>query len=121
MLFGILPALQSKGDLLTSMKQGGTSAGPSPSRRRLQRMLIVTQVAFAVVLLVGAGLLLATVYRLEKVELGYHGDRVISAEVFTNFTKYPTAPTQLAFYDARSAGSPPRRASCPPRSPTRCR
>jgi putative ABC transport system permease protein len=99
-LFGILPAWQSKGDLLTAMKQGGTSAGPSPATRRLQRILIVAQVAFAVVLLVGAGLLLATVYRLQKVDLGYHGDRVISAEVFTNFTKYPTAAKQIAFYDA---------------------
>jgi len=98
-LFGILPALQSKGDLLASMKQGGTSAGRSPSRGRLQKALIVTQVAFAVVLLVGAGLLLATVYRLQKVDLGYHGDQVISAEAFTNFTKYPTAPAQLAFYE----------------------
>jgi putative ABC transport system permease protein len=98
-LFGILPALQSKGDLLASMKQGGTSAGRSPTRGRLQRGLIVAQVAFAVVLLVGAGLLLATVYRLQRVDLGYHGDHVISAEAFTNFSKYPTPASQFAFYD----------------------
>ena len=98
-LFGILPALQSKGNLLASMKQGGTSAGRSPSRGRLQQTLIVVQVAFAVILLVGAGLLLATVYRLQKVDLGYHGDHVISAEAFTNFTKYPTAASQIAFYE----------------------
>jgi putative ABC transport system permease protein len=98
-LFGILPALQSKGDLLGSMKQGGTSAGRTRSRGRLQRVLIVAQIGFAVVLLVGAGLLLATVYRLQKVDLGYHGDHVISAEAFTNFTKYPNAASQIAFYD----------------------
>ncbi len=99
-LFGILPALQSKGDLLASMRQGGTTAGANPSRRRLQKGLIVAQIAFAVVLLVGAGLLLATVYRLQKVDLGYHGDHVLSAEAFPNFTKYPNAATQIAFYDA---------------------
>jgi putative ABC transport system permease protein len=98
-LFGILPALQSKGDVLASMKQGGASAGRNPSRGRLQKGLIVAQVAVAVVLLVGAGLLLATVYRLQKVDLGYHGDRVISAEAFTNFSKYPTTASQIAFYD----------------------
>ncbi len=98
-LFGLLPALQSKGDLLASMKRGGTSAGTSPSRGRLQKGLIVTQVAFAVVLLVGAGLLLATVYRLQNVELGYHGDHVISAEAFTNFSKYPSTASQIEFYD----------------------
>jgi predicted permease len=98
-LFGLLPALQSKSDLLASMKQGGTSAGRSPARGRLQKSLIVVQVAFAVVLLVGAGLLLTTVYRLQKVDLGYHGDHVISAEAFTNFSKYPTPASQLEFYD----------------------
>jgi putative ABC transport system permease protein len=98
-LFGLFPALQSKGNLLASMKQGGASAGRSPSRGRLQRALIVAQVAFAVVLLVGAGLLLTTVYRLQKVDLGYHGDHVISAEAFTNFSKYPDTPSQLGFYD----------------------
>jgi putative ABC transport system permease protein len=98
-LFGILPALQTRQDVLMSLKQGGTSAGPSRSRGRLQRGLIVAQVAFAVVLLVGAGLLLATVYRLEKVDLGYHGDQVISAEAFTNFSKYPTPASQIEFYD----------------------
>jgi putative ABC transport system permease protein len=99
-LFGVLPALQSKGDLLTAMKQRGTSAGLSPARRRLQKALIVVQVAFAVVLLMGAGLLLATVYRLQQVDLGYHGDHVISAEAFTNFTKYPKPADQFKFYDA---------------------
>jgi putative ABC transport system permease protein len=61
--------------------------------------LIVAQVAFAVVLLVGAGLLLATVFRLEKVDLGYRADQVISAEAFTNFSKYPTPASQIEFYD----------------------
>ena len=98
-VFGLLPALQSKSDLLSSMKQGGASAGRSPARGRLQKSLIVVQVAFAVVLLVGAGLLLTTVYRLQKVDLGYHGDHVISAEAFTNFSKYPTPASQLEFYD----------------------
>jgi putative ABC transport system permease protein len=98
-LFGLLPALRSRGDLLASMKQGGTTAGRSPSRGRVQKGLIVTQVAVAVVLLVGAGLLLATVYRLQKVDLGYHGDHVISAEAFTNFSKYPTPASQLEFYE----------------------
>jgi putative ABC transport system permease protein len=98
-LFGLLPALRSKGDLLASMKQGGTTAGRSPSRGHVQKGLIVTQVAVAVVLLVGAGLLLTTVYRLQKVDLGYHGDHVISAEAFTNFSKYPTPASQVEFYD----------------------
>ena len=49
-------------------------------------------------LLVGAGLLLASFYRLQRVDPGYKGDRVMSAELFTNFSKYPNVDTQLRFY-----------------------
>jgi len=52
----------------------------------------------SVVLLVGAGLLLASFYRLQKVDGGYRPDRVMSAEAFTNFSKYPDANSQIRFY-----------------------
>jgi putative ABC transport system permease protein len=98
LLFGTLPAMASRVDLAGAMKQGSKGAGESGGRRRLQRALIVAQVAVSVVLLVGAGLLLASFYRLQSVDPGYQGDRVMSAEVFTNFSKYPNADTQLRFY-----------------------
>lgn len=56
------------------------------------------QVAVSVVLLIGAGLLLASFYRLQQVDAGYRGDRVLAAEAFGNFTKYPTPEAQLGFY-----------------------
>ena len=63
-LFGTLPALGSRVDLVTALKQGGGQAGDSGGRKRMQGALIVAQVAVSVVLLVGAGLLLASFYRL---------------------------------------------------------
>ncbi len=81
-----------------AMKQGSKGAGESAGRRRLQSALIVAQVAVSVVLLVGAGLLLASFYKLQSVDPGYKGDRVMSAELFTNFSKYPNVDTQLRFY-----------------------
>jgi predicted permease len=99
-LFGILPALSSRADLVSSMKQGSRGGGESPGRRRLQRALIAGQVAVAVVLLVAAGLLLASLFRLQQVDGGYEGDHVVSAEAFPNFTKYPDAPSQTRFYEA---------------------
>jgi putative ABC transport system permease protein len=98
LLFGTLPAMASRVDLAGAMKQGSKGAGESGGRRRLQRALIVAQVAVSVVLLVGAGLLLASFYRLQSVDPGYQGDRVMSAELFTNFSKYPNVDTQLRFY-----------------------
>ena len=98
LFFGILPALASKVDLATAMKQGGKGASEGGGRRRLTGGLIVAQVAVSVVLLTGAGLLLASFYRLQKVDPGYRADQVMSAEVFTNFTRYPDTPAQLRLY-----------------------
>ena len=58
----------------------------------------MAQVAVSVVLLVGAGLLLLSFYRLQSVDPGYRGDRVMSAEVFGNFTKYPDAQSLRRLY-----------------------
>jgi putative ABC transport system permease protein len=98
LMFGTLPAMASRVDLAGAMKQGSKGAGESGGRRRLQSALIVAQVAVSVVLLIGAGLLLASFYRLQAVDPGYQGDRVMSAELFTNFSKYPNVDTQLRFY-----------------------
>jgi len=97
LVFGTLPALASRVDLAAAMKQGGRG-GTGAGRRRAQRALIVAQVAVSVVLLVGAGLLLASFYRLQRVDAGYRADRVMSAELFTNFSKYPNVDSQLRFY-----------------------
>jgi predicted permease len=93
-----MPALTSRADLAGAMKQGGRGASDSSGRRRLQSTLIVAQVAVSVVLLVGAGLMLSSFYRLQRVDPGYRADRVLSAEAFTNFSKYPTPDSQLKFY-----------------------
>jgi predicted permease len=99
-VFGILPALSSRPDLTSAMKQGSKGGGESPARRRIQSALIVGQVAVSVVLLIGAGLLLASLFRLQQVDPGYSGDHVASAEAFPNFSKYPEAGDQQRFYEA---------------------
>jgi putative ABC transport system permease protein len=99
LVFGTFPAMASRVDVVEAMKQGSKgSGGETGGRRRLQSALIVVQVALSVVLLVGAGLLLTSLYRLQQVDPGYKADHVLSAEVFTNFSKYPTPTAQLAFY-----------------------
>src|SRR5205823_6497494 len=83
-VFGTFPALASRTDLAAAMKQGVRGGGESRGRRRLQNALIVAQVVVSVVLLVGAGLLLSSFYRLQQVDPGYRGDRVLSAEAYGN-------------------------------------
>jgi putative ABC transport system permease protein len=98
LLFGLAPALASRGDLAGAVKHGGRGATAGGGRRRLQSALVVAQVAVSVVLLVGAGLLIASFYRLQAVDPGYDGDRVMSAELFPNFSKYPNADAQRRMY-----------------------
>jgi putative ABC transport system permease protein len=87
-LFGTLPALGARVNLTSALKQGGSQAGESGGRRRLQGALIVAQVAVSVMLLVGAGLLLASFYRLQRVDPGYRADGVLSAQIYGNFSRY---------------------------------
>jgi putative ABC transport system permease protein len=88
LLFGTLPALGTRVNLTTALKQGSNQAGDASARRRLQGALIVAQVAVSVMLLVGAGLLLASFYRLQQVDAGYRADGVLSAQVYGNFSRY---------------------------------
>ncbi len=109
LVFGTLPALSARLDLIGALKASGKGTGDSVGRRRLQGALIVAQVAVSVVLLVGAGLLLVSFLRLQRVDPGYHADRVLSAEVFGNFTKYPDATALRRLYVGvleRLAGAP---------------
>ena len=64
----------------------------------MQGALIVAQVAVSVMLLVGAGLLLASFYRLQRVETGYRSDGVLSAQIYGNFSRYPNIIEQRKLY-----------------------
>ena len=112
LLFGTLPALGSRVDLVTALKQGGGQAGDAVQGASASRAaLIVAQVAVSVVLLVGAGLLLASFYRLQRVETGYRSDGVLSAQIYGNFSRYPNIATQrkVVFAGARASAGAARR------------
>ncbi len=96
--FGALPALLAGAEPASALKQSGATANGGPPRLRLQHALVVAQVALSVVLLVGAGLLLTSFYRLQRVDAGYRSDRVLSAEVFGNFTRYQDADDFIRLY-----------------------
>jgi predicted permease len=77
-LFGLTPALRAvKFDLHTTLKEGGRS-GAANSRSRLRRSLVVLETALAVVLLVAAGLLIRSMRELQKVDMGFRPDHLLS-------------------------------------------
>ena len=82
LLFGTVPALQlSRPDLTRSLKEGtrGTSAGRS--RRYLRNLLVVSEVAIAVILLVGAALFIGSFRTLMKIDPGFDPERVLTASL----------------------------------------
>jgi putative ABC transport system permease protein len=96
-LLGALPALGARIDVAGALKTGSKGGG-SP-RHRLQHVLVAGQVSVSVVLLAAAGLLLLSVARLQSVDAGYRVERVLSAEIFANFSKYTTPESRRRLYE----------------------
>jgi hypothetical protein len=77
-LFGLAPAAQSKStDLVDTLKEG-TRDGGTAGRHRVRRALVTAEVALAVMLVIGAGLLVRTVYNLSRVDAGFDRARMVT-------------------------------------------
>jgi len=100
-LFGLAPALAAaRSDLFAVTRQAGAGrATGGPGRRRLQRALVVGQVAVALVLLVSAGLLLRSFVNLRAARFGFDPQGVLAVRVLFNGEKLPTARDRVAFLD----------------------
>jgi putative ABC transport system permease protein len=96
-IFGVLPAWQaSRGNPAGAIKEGvrGTASG---RHHRVQDALVILQVAIALVLMTGAGLLVETFARFEHADLGFRPDGVLTAHVALSEERYPTAEREAAF------------------------
>ena len=81
-LFGVAPALRmSTGNLQEALKDGGHGASEGKSHDRLRSTLVITEIALACVLLVGAGLLLRSFLRVLDVDLGFEPSRAAAVSV----------------------------------------
>lgn len=77
LLFGVIPALMiARGDLASPLRFDTRSGGQTTSRRRIRKSLVASQVALALVMVAGAGLLTRSLARLEGVRLGYQADHL---------------------------------------------
>jgi len=82
LLFGLAPALQSSRlDLTEALKEGGSGAGGGTRRHRTLNLLVVGEVALAVVLLIGAGLLVNSFVRLQQVSPGFDENNLLTARI----------------------------------------
>ncbi len=98
-IFGLTPALTaSRPDLNESLKEGGVTSTAESGRRRLRNGLVISEMALALVLLSGAGLLVRTFLRLMQVDLGIDPANVVTMEIDLPHYKYPSAGQQTLFY-----------------------
>ena len=97
-LFGLAPAWQAT-RLAPARAIGSESRGTTGRGGKLRNLLVIAEVATAVVLLFGAGLLLRTLFAMQNVDRGYRADDTLTLLVDPLGDRYPTAQSLLQFFD----------------------
>jgi putative ABC transport system permease protein len=99
-LFGLAPAWQvSKSDLNEGLKESGRGGSDAPWRHRVRALLVISEVALSLVLLIGAGLMIRSFARLLAVDPGFKSDHVLTAFVSLPVSKYSKREEQVGFFD----------------------
>jgi putative ABC transport system permease protein len=89
-LFGLIPAFASaKPELTEVLKEGGRSSTTGARRNQVRNSLVVAEIALALVLLVGAGLLLKSYARVQNIDPGFDRRNILTAELDLSETEYP--------------------------------
>ena len=100
MLFSIVPAIRAvRLDLADSLKDGSQSASSGVGRQRFRNALVVLEMALAVVLLVGAGLMLRSLWALERVQLGFDPSNILTMRLAAPQATYQTPEQVVQFYE----------------------
>jgi putative ABC transport system permease protein len=98
-VFGLIPSLEAtRFDLQDSLKEGGKNVGGTAGSHRVRSLFVVTQVALALVLLVGAGLLLKSFNRLQSVDPGFNANNLLTMRVTLPFAKYQEDSKRIDFF-----------------------
>lgn len=97
--FGLLPAFQAtRTNLNSSLKEGSTKASEGRQRRSVRNILVVTEIALAQALLVGAALLAISYVHITQINPGFNPDRVLTAKIAPSTKKYPDPRSRARFY-----------------------
>jgi putative ABC transport system permease protein len=103
-LFGLVPAWQSsKANVNETLKESGKSSAGSARSHRLRGSLVVFQVAFAFMLLVCAGLLIKSFAQLQRVNVGFNQQRLLTMQVTLPPAQYARPSDMLGFYREATA------------------
>jgi predicted permease len=98
--FGIAPAVSAAGDdRMLALKEDSARGSPGARTGTMRSTLVIMETAFAVVLLVAAGLLLKGFARVSRVDPGFSAERVLTAQISLPSTRYRDAGARRAFWD----------------------
>ncbi len=104
LLFGLAPALRlSKLDVNTALKDGGHGATRGPGGKRLSTLLVAGQIALALVLLAGAGVLIRSFLNIYTADPGVRAANVLTSFLELPDARYHGAETQTAFFERLNA------------------
>lgn len=99
LIFGLVPAFQAaKFSVNESLKEGGHAAGSGLRGRRVRGALVVAEVALALMLMTGAGLLIRSFARLQQVDRGFNPNQLLTLRMQLPAAKYPNGRSIAAFY-----------------------
>ncbi|HSO75180.1 MAG TPA: ABC transporter permease, partial [Blastocatellia bacterium] len=99
LIFGLAPALQaSRPDLNDSLKEGGRGTTGGIRGMRVRNLLVVSEIALSLVLLVGAGLLIRSFMRLQEFDLGFNPDNLTTMRIQLPGSKYQNGQQVATFY-----------------------
>jgi putative ABC transport system permease protein len=97
--FGLIPAVKaSKAEFNELLKDSMRGSTGGVRHARTRRLLIISEVALSVMLLVGAGLMIKSFLLLQKTSPGFNPDNLLTARVFLNATNYPAPHQKAAFF-----------------------
>jgi putative ABC transport system permease protein len=103
LIFGLAPALQTSHlNLSETLKEGGRTGGGGAGGRRAQRIrgaFIVAEVALTLALLVGAGLLVRSFWRLQQVDPGFRPDHLLTLRLSLSGSNYTTGAQAVSFFE----------------------
>ncbi len=99
LIFGIAPALiASKTNVQQTLKEGGRSSTEGLTRNRVRGLLVIAEVALALLLMIGASLMIRSLLNLQQVNPGFNPSNVLTASIALPGFKYSKPEQQIAFY-----------------------
>src|SRR5208282_678860 len=98
-IFGLTPALHwTKPDVQSELKEGGRTASVGAAQNRLRGVLAIAETSLALILMIGAGLMMKSLYRLLQVDPGFRPDRVLTMGMDLRTQQYSKDPAILNFW-----------------------